>query len=302
MESPRSFRLAALASLGFTMAVIVWGGYVRASGSGAGCGDHWPNCNGEVIPPSPSVKTMIEFTHRVTSALASFAVLALVILGFRQHPRGHAARRLAGWSLFFMLLEGAAGAFLVKRELVANNASASRAVAMSVHLIITFFLLAAMASTAWVAFRGAKPAQAPSSAQRLSGWLALVLVMAVGISGAIAALGDTLVQQSVVSPVVDALVGLRIFHPLMAIGATLAVVLLVTQSWAASRRHAALVVGLLGLQVMAGLLNVVLAAPIWLQLLHLTVADSLWISLVLLTRVGGAPAAERPTPGALTAA
>jgi heme A synthase len=296
MSSPRSFRWAALAALGFTMAVIVWGGYVRASGSGAGCGAHWPNCNGEVIPFSPSVKTIIEFTHRVTSALASFAVLALVVLGWRQHPRGHAARRLAGWSLFFMLLEGAAGAFLVKRELVADNASASRAVAMSVHLIITFFLVASMASTAWVAFRGERPALPPSGLQRPSGWLALAMVMAVGISGAVAALGDTLVQQSVVSPVVDALVSLRIFHPLIAIGATLAVVLLVTQSWGASPRHAGLVGALLVLQVCAGLVNVALAAPIWMQLVHLTLADTLWISLVLLTRVGGASASVPSAP------
>ena len=51
----------------FFVAVILWGALVRATGSGAGCGDHWPLCNGTVIQHSPRVDTIIEFTHRVAA-------------------------------------------------------------------------------------------------------------------------------------------------------------------------------------------------------------------------------------------
>src|SRR5689334_1905422 len=54
----------------YNVAVVVWGAYVRATGSGAGCGSHWPLCNGEFLPSAPQTKTAIEFTHRVTSGLS----------------------------------------------------------------------------------------------------------------------------------------------------------------------------------------------------------------------------------------
>ena len=56
--------------LGINLLVILWGAYVRATGSGAGCGSHWPLCNGEVVPRSAGLATLIEFTHRATSGVA----------------------------------------------------------------------------------------------------------------------------------------------------------------------------------------------------------------------------------------
>ena len=72
-------RLARIAwlTLGWTVAVILWGAFVRATGSGAGCGAHWPLCNGEVVPRAPVLETMVEYTHRLTSGLALLLVLAL---------------------------------------------------------------------------------------------------------------------------------------------------------------------------------------------------------------------------------
>ena len=69
--------------LAFNLLVILWGAYVRASGSGAGCGAHWPLCNGEVIPRAPSVATLIEYSHRLTSGLALLGVLALLAWTWR---------------------------------------------------------------------------------------------------------------------------------------------------------------------------------------------------------------------------
>ena len=65
----------------FSFAVIVWGAYVRASGSGAGCGSHWPLCNGTVLQRDPAIETIIELGHRTTSFVALLLVVGLVWLG-----------------------------------------------------------------------------------------------------------------------------------------------------------------------------------------------------------------------------
>ncbi|MBV9958983.1 MAG: COX15/CtaA family protein, partial [Acidobacteria bacterium] len=135
--------------VGYNLLVIVWGAYVRASGAGAGCGSHWPLCNGEVIPHSKGIETLIELTHRLTSGLSLLLIVGLAVWAFRAFQKGHPVRRGAVLSLLFILTEALIGAVLVRRELVAGNASLSRAVVMSIHLINTFTLLAFLALTAW---------------------------------------------------------------------------------------------------------------------------------------------------------
>src|SRR6266481_5513389 len=143
--------------LAFNLFVILWGAYVRASASGAGCGSHWPLCNGEVVPRAPRLETIIEFTHRVTSGLALFAVVGLVIWSAVSYPRGHRARRMAIVSLIFILTEALLGAGLVLFQLVAQDASVGRAFYLSLHLVNTLFLLGALALTAWYSRESATP-------------------------------------------------------------------------------------------------------------------------------------------------
>ena len=135
--------------LAYNLAVILWGAYVRAIGSGAGCGAHWPLCNGEVIPRAPTVETLIEYSHRLTSGLALLAVVALLIWTWRACAAGHPARRGAVLSMVFILTEAAVGAGLVLFELVADNATMARAMFMAAHLVNTFLLVAALTLTAW---------------------------------------------------------------------------------------------------------------------------------------------------------
>src|ERR1700748_3751880 len=71
----------------YNVAVIVWGAYVRATGAGAGCGNHWPLCNGEVIPRAAKLETLIEFSHRATSGLAALLVLGLCVACWRALPK-----------------------------------------------------------------------------------------------------------------------------------------------------------------------------------------------------------------------
>src|SRR5215472_11186489 len=141
----------------YNVLVVLWGAYVRASGAGAGCGSHWPLCNGEVVPVAPRIETIIEFTHRLTSGLAVLAAVALVVWSFRALPRGHRARSTAAWSLVFLFVEALLGAGLVLFRYVAQDASAGRALYLSAHLTNTQLLLGMLAATAWFAGRPAKP-------------------------------------------------------------------------------------------------------------------------------------------------
>ena len=285
--------------------VILWGAYVRASGSGAGCGSHWPLCNGEVIPREASVTTLIEFSHRLTSGLALLLVVALLVWTRRATPPGHPARQGALWSLVFMLTEAAVGAGLVLFRLVADNASMARALFMAVHLVNTFVLIAWLALTAWWLSGGAPVRLARRGTAALAGALAVGL-LATGMSGAVAALGDTLfpagsLRESLaadLSATSHVLVRLRVLHPAIAVATGLALALAAVRlplpGDRAGLRLARLVAALAVTQLAAGLVNVILLAPVWLQMVHLLLADAVWIAFVLL----GARALAEPSAAA----
>jgi heme A synthase len=280
--------------LGYNVAVILWGAYVRATGSGAGCGSHWPLCNGRMIPRDATIATLVEYSHRLTSGLALVAVVVLLAWTWRACAPGHPARRGAALSLFFMLTEAAVGAGLVLFQLVADNASMARAMFMAVHLLNTFVLLACLTLTAWwlsggedVSLRG----RGRLAAGVLAGCAALLIV---STSGAVAALGDTLFPSSSLeqalrddlSAASHLLIRLRILHPVLAVAAMMAIVAgaprLAADGHPFSAR-AARAVAVLGVtQVAAGFLNVFLLAPVWMQLVHLLLADAIWIAFVLL--------------------
>jgi heme A synthase len=281
--------------LAYNVAVIAWGGFVRASGSGAGCGRHWPMCNGEVLPRAPRVETMIELTHRVTSGVCVALVVALAVAAFRVLPKGHPGRKSAVWSCAFVFGEALIGAGLVLFELVAHDASMKRALSMSLHLSNTFFLLGALALTSWWGAGGA-----PLRVRRQGAlvWLlapAFVGMFLLGTSGAVAALGDTLfpartwaegVAQDL-SIGAHAFIRLRILHPFLAMGTGVCVLVA-----AAAARHlrptarvvrASRILTIVFLaQLSAGLVNVMLLAPVAMQLTHLVLADAVWIALVIL--------------------
>jgi heme A synthase len=277
------------------LAVVLWGAFVRASGSGAGCGSHWPLCQGEIIPRDPAVATLIELAHRVTSGVALLLVAGLFVWSRRAAPPGSAVRLGATLSLVFMLGEALLGAGLVLFELVAHNDSLARAFSLGAHLLNTFLLLGSLALTAWWASGGAPPRLRHRAATAGVLGLGLLGTMAVGMSGAITALGDTLFPAASLaeglrqdaSPTAHVLLRLRILHPVAAVTVGLYVVvagaLLATRGGSPLVTRLARALGaLVVLQLLAGALNVALLAPVWLQLGHLLLADAVWITLVLL--------------------
>jgi cytochrome c oxidase assembly protein subunit 15 len=282
-------------TLAYNIAVVLWGAIVRATGSGAGCGSHWPLCNGVMVPRAPTLATIIELSHRLTSGIALLLVVGLAVWAFRGRPRGHAARKAAAFSLFFMLTEAAVGAGLVLFELVADNQSMARALFMATHLMNTFLLLGALTLTAHFAGGGA-PFRLRGQGL-LGGGLVLGVVglLLSGVSGAIAALGDTLFPamslahalEQDLSPTAHLLIRLRLFHPGIAIAAGvltvyLALRLLKSRLGEETSRFAWWTGGLVFVQILAGAVNVLLLAPVWMQVLHLLLADVLWIAYLRL--------------------
>ncbi len=288
----RRFARYAGGVLAWNVAVVLWGAFVRASGSGAGCGRHWPRCNGAVIPPSPSAKTLIEFTHRMMTGADAFLVLGLVAAAFLLFRRGSPVRTGAVFSGFFLVTEALVGAALVLFEHVADDRSTARVGWMALHLVNTFMLLGSLTLTAWWASGGR--AVRVRRQGRVAGamLLAVVATIAVGTTGAITALGDTLYPKSQVglheAAAATLLERLRIVHPVVAVLTALYVVLAGAvarrmRPSPATARLSRLLVALFAAQVLAGTVNVALLAPVWMQIIHLLLADAVWIALVCTT-------------------
>ncbi|MCW5880250.1 MAG: COX15/CtaA family protein [Anaerolineae bacterium] len=289
--------------LGYNVLVILWGAVVRATGSGAGCGAHWPLCNGEVVPMSAQTHTLIEFSHRLSSGLALLVVGILAVWAFRAYPKGSLVRRGAVLSVIFILTEALLGAGLVLFELVAHDASLTRAVSMALHLVNTFILLGALTLTAWWASGGGPLRIGQRRGLAVGLILGLIGTAIIGASGAIVALGDTLFPSASLaeglSQDLDAtahfLVRLRVVHPIIAILVGVGLILLAQYAKrrapaANVNRMANIVTTLVLIQWAAGFINVILLAPVWMQLVHLLLADLVWIALVLL----GATALSQP--------
>jgi heme A synthase len=281
--------------LGYTIIVILWGAFVRATGSGAGCGNHWPLCNGEVIPREPLLETIIEISHRLTSGLLLIMIVGLTFFSFRLYPKGHIVRRGGVLTLVLVIIEALFGAALVLLELVAHNASLTRGFSTSLHLVNTLVLVGAITLTGMWA-RGIAAPDFKGRGRMLT-WviIGVVMTLLLGASGGIAALGDTLFPVTTfaeglaqdVDMTANVLLRLRVLHPVIAI-ATGIVMVVVSQVIAqmnpvagtrqASRVLLAAYVGQLAL----GTVNMVLLAPIPIQLLHLLLADVIWIAFVVL--------------------
>lgn len=285
----------AWAVLAYNQCVIVFGAFVRATGSGAGCGSHWPLCNGEVIPRAPRTATLIEYTHRATSGLTLLLIVALLIWVWRVTRSGNPLRWTSAFALLFVLTEALIGAWLVLYGLVTTDDSVARALFMMVHLVNTFLLLAFLALTSWWASTGVPGRAGGDSAGMWFLGFAFLATLFLGASGAVTALGDTLFPPATLadafrqdlSTAAHYLVRLRVYHPFIA--AVTAMYLAVVSLWV-KRRYPqrsvqALTNGLLvlfAIQIVFGAINVTLLAPVWMQLLHLLVSTLVWIVLVLL--------------------
>lgn len=296
LPSP-ALRRFAWTVLAYFIAVILWGAVVRATGAGAGCGNHWPLCNGTVLQHSVSVNTMIEFTHRITSGISFFSAVGLLVWTFAATMRGHLARPASVAVVVFTLIEAILGALLVKLGLTAQSQSPLRPWYLALHLTNTLLLLAALTLTAHMLsrtqgyLRNTIRIVAPVGAI-----FGVLVVLVVGVTGSLAALGDTLFPASSLGAALAQdfssssgwLVRWRWTHPTIAFLASIFLIWILvraaqrTAHWD-NRGLSALVLILLAAQYVLGVLDVVVLAPVGLQIAHLLGADVLWAALVVLT-------------------
>jgi cytochrome c oxidase assembly protein subunit 15 len=283
----------AWAVLVYNVAAVLWGAVVRATGSGAGCGDHWPLCNGVVVQTHPHLATVIELAHRMSAGVTVIAVLILLIWIFRSTPAGHLSRITVIAATVVIFNESLLGALLVLLRLTADNRSPARAVYLSLHLANTLLLLGALALCAHFLSGGEafhrRTVRFTQLPQAIAG---LVAVLLVGMTGTLAALSDTLFPATSVRAALAQdfsrgstwLQQVRFLHPVTAVIAGLFICWLLLRSVPRPRERK-LAIGvllLLALQCVLGVADVLLLAPLWLQITHLFVADLLWITLVVL--------------------
>ena len=265
----------AWAVLVYNVAVVLWGAVVRATSSGAGCGDHWPLCNGVVVQTHPRLATLIELTHRMTSGITVIAILLLLVWIFRSTAAGHLARITVVAAAVLIFNEALLGALLVLLRLTADNRSPTRAVYLSLHLANTLLLLGALALSAHFLSgnrdfhrRAVRFTQLPAA---VTGLAAILLV---GMSGTLAALSDTLFPSRSFAAALaqdfssgaNWLQRLRLLHPVTAVIAAIFLCWLLLRSFSGPTEHrlATGVVLLLLLQCGLGVADVVLLAPLWL--------------------------------------
>jgi cytochrome c oxidase assembly protein subunit 15 len=284
----RLFRFAWL-NLVYILLVILWGAFVRATGSGAGCGDHWPLCNGEVIPQPERVQTVVEFLHRATSGISLILVVFGYFLARKCSDRHSAVRRAAFFSVVAIVMEALLGAGLVLLKLVEFDQSGMRAISIALHLVNTIFLIAALTTLAWSARNPSafSAKQGPVLPRDRWFWVTLAGFLLLGMTGAITALGDTLfpatsllegVQQDFKAGA-HFLIRLRVIHPILA-------AVWVTAVFVWSRRLESVelwsirgwLLGGVIVQFLMGIVNWALMAPNWMQLVHLLVADLVFIA------------------------
>ena len=297
-QRTRSFgtvRIATFAwiTLSCNVAVVLWGAYVRATGSGAGCGNKWPICGGEVVGANARAQTVIEFTHRATSGIALLMVGALAVWCWRVTKKGDWARYAAVLAAVLLANEALLGAALVLLGHVAQDKSSARILFLCLHFGNTLLLLAMLTLTAhWLRILSSKSMLIQRPREVMAIGAGLFATMVIGITGAVAALGDTLFPATSLrsslaqdfSSSAPVLLHLRTVHPAVAVVASayvLWVILKIDLRRTRRSRTAIALVILFLAQIGLGIMNVLLLAPVWLQILHLCVADLLWIVLVV---------------------
>ncbi len=289
----RVFPYVAWATLAFNVLVILWGTVVRATGSGDGCGESWPKCGQQFIPPNPTLETLIEFSHRASSFLAGIGVAAVFLLAMWAWPKRHLIRRAATVSGFFLVIEALLGASLVLNGWVDDDISIARMIVVPLHLANTFMLLGALAVTAWWGSGFSPPATKGKESSILWLWIGSVVLLILGGTGALNALADTIFPASSVAegiaqefgPTAPFLLRLRIVHPMVAVVGGLLVGWIAADtarfgSTRTKRLAAAVSITVLS-QFFVGMANILFLTPLSIQVLHLMVADFLWLGFVL---------------------
>lgn len=260
----------------YTLIVIAWGAWVRISHSGNGCGDHWPLCQGEVVPNLENKKTLVEYSHRLMSGLYGFLVIGIYIY-FKKRPTTSQQKNISNYLLIFMILEALLGALLVKQNLVTVNDSIFRLMAMSLHQLNSFLLT----GTTYLLYLSTKKNLNIRATKINIGFLVLA------VTGAIASLAATLFPSDSIwegiikdfSQDSHLFIRLRVIHPILAVSLVSGVIYWL-QTRVKSSKETTHLIGSLFIALLVGIVTLVTLSPLWLKITHLILAHFIWAALL----------------------
>ncbi|MGB1005118.1 MAG: COX15/CtaA family protein [Candidatus Actinomarina sp.] len=274
----------AKAGLLLSIASILAGAFVRATGSGDGCGATWPTCKGKIIPALSDTSELIEFSHRSVSGVL-LVVTLIIFAKTRKFQKDSLVRIVTNYLTFFVIFEALIGAVIVIFEWVGLNSSLPRIIAVPIHLVNTFGLLGSYAILYKILQDDLQNIKNMFNKNFL---LISSLFLLSGATGSITALADVLFPSaSFVEGFLadfdrtsEVLTRLRILHPI--ISSTLSIVLYVYATGIRKKYNVSVkpLQTLILIAVFLGVINVLSNIVLPLSILHLAIADFLWISYI----------------------
>jgi heme A synthase len=274
----------AKAGLSLSIASILAGAFVRATGSGDGCGATWPTCKGKIIPSLSDTSELIEFSHRSVSGVL-LVVTLIIFVKTRKLQKDSLVRTVTNYLTFFVIFEALIGAVIVIFEWVGLNSSLPRIIAVPIHLVNTFGLLGSYAILYKILQDDLENIKNMFNKNFL---LISSLFLLSGATGSITALADVLFPSaSFVEGFLadfdrtsEVLTRLRILHPI--ISSALSIVLYVYATGIRKKYNVKVktLQTLILIAVFLGVINVLSNIVLPLSILHLAIADFLWISYI----------------------
>ncbi|MBC8063749.1 MAG: protoheme IX farnesyltransferase [Chlorobia bacterium] len=280
----------------YNLAAVAWGVFVRASKSGDGGGAQWPLLDLSHEPMNGAFARLVEGSHRVSTSLCGVLAIVLVVMAFKNFPKGHQARLFSSVALGLTLVEGLIGAALVLFGLVTTNDSAARVGVMSFHVISTMLLVSSIALAAMSALGSGRIAFRDNGAIVPISVVTFLGVMVLAVTGAINALSHTLmpvknvlVQAS--NPDAHWMQQIQPLHPYLSVAVGLFVCIFAgllahLRPSEPVKRASKIMVATFCAQLLMGLANIRLEAPIWMQMVHLVLGDILFVSIVVAVAFG----------------
>ena len=274
----------AKAGLLLSIASILAGAFVRATGSGDGCGATWPTCKGKIIPALSDTSELIEFSHRSVSGVL-LVVTLIIFAKTRKYQKDSLVRIITNYLTFFVIFEALIGAVIVIFEWVGLNSSLPRIIAVPIHLVNTFGLLGSYAILYKILQDDLQNIKNMFNKNFL---LISSLFLLSGATGSITALADVLFPSASFiegfladfDRTSEVLTRLRILHPI--ISSTLSIVLYVYATGIRKKYNVSVkqLQTLILIAVFLGVINVLSNIVLPLSILHLAIADFLWISYI----------------------
>jgi len=262
----------------YTLLTMVWGVWVRLSGSGDGCGKDWPLCKQSFLPTDHLA--FIEWTHRLSSGFCLLLICGLWLLSLKIYPKHHLIKKLTSLAFVLIVVEALIGALLVLESLVAFNPSNLRVFVLAFHLINSLVLIAVLTLCHKAAFWNQIQIEKPQ-------FYFVLAFPLLALTGNIASLAGMLFPTLSLSeslaldflPTAHITLKLRILHPVFAL---LFVFLLGGVALFFKKNFKFLFFFAL-FAALFGFITLINLSPLWMKISHLWFAYLLWIYLVHLS-------------------